>query len=132
MLTLCTSLAPRLIRSDVGGEECGQSYQRACVESWQSFGYNIVSMNCEHELDWALEHFPDVGIIPSPAKAKSFQSIQPLPHIHDMVHAAAVQAQGPVCGLINSDIYLKKNLSESLHLHNCIQPMLRIIPNFTI
>ena len=65
-------------------------------------------MNAEHELDWALENFPSVGIIPSPSEPAPGQIVLPLPKIHDMVHAAAVQAEGPVCGLINSDILLER------------------------
>jgi len=107
MLTLCTSLAPQLGRRDEDGHECGMSYQQECIEGWMQLGAKVVAVNVAEELQWAHRTFPKVGLIPAPADSRSHNNGRPLPYIHDLVQAAAVQAERQYCGVINSDIYLR-------------------------
>lgn len=107
MLTLCTSLAPELGRVDEDGHECGLSYQQECVNGWLQLGVKVVAVNVAEELPWAHMSFPKVGLIPAPSDSRSHNRGRPLPYIHDLVQAAAVQAEREFCGVINSDIFLR-------------------------
>ena len=108
MLTLCTSLAPKLGRQDETGHECGASYQQQCVSSWLEQGAKVVAVNVTEELQWAHRTFPKVGLIPAPTDSRDHNRGRALPYIHDLVQAAAVQAEREFCGVINSDIYLQE------------------------
>ena len=89
------------------GLDCGMAYQQACIASWVESGAKVVAVNVAEELEWASATFPLVGMIPTPSDSREHNSGRPLPYIHDLFRAASFQAEGPYCGVINSDIYLK-------------------------
>jgi len=89
------------------GTECGQTYQKSCVKSWHEMGARVIAVNVSDELAWAQKAFPGVDLIPAPLDSREQTGGRPLPFIHDLVRAASIHSEGPYCGLINSDIYLK-------------------------
>lgn len=107
MLTLCTSIAPRLSRLGEGDLEVGATYQLACVMSWLRFGAKVFTVNGEHEMALLEKAYPRVERCTVDMDAKNRPGGRPVPFIRDLLDCIVKNSGGGWCGLINSDIYLE-------------------------
>ena len=96
--TLFTSIPPSLDRLRKG-REAGAGYQRACVESWRSAGFSVVSVNSATEAD-------AVRSLKVPVHVESVASAN-RPRIADILALAATSG-AKICGIINADCMLLK------------------------
>ena len=93
---LFTSIPPRLSRLR-NGRQVGSTYQHACVESWISAGFTVVSVNAATEVDavHSLKFPVSVVGVKTPNR----------PLISDIL-ALASASGARMCGIINADCRL--------------------------
>jgi len=94
-VTLFTSLPPRITRI-VNGRDFGLAYQRACIDSWISAGFEITSLNPENEIAELLKYDYPIKYLLSP---------NPRPKIFEFLSEASRSASD-LTGIINSDCLL--------------------------
>ena len=94
--TLITSLVPNLSRS-WSRSYVGKDYQVACVTSWLSSGFKVISVNPREETDRLRHLYPDIQFVASSTSGP--------PPITQFFHAAS-RSDSEICGIINSDCVL--------------------------
>ncbi len=94
-IVLVTSISPRNIEN-----------QQAAITTWIESGFRVVSCNVREELADIERYFPDVEFQEMARGAEKVTG-KPCPYIYDMLQVLKEKA-GAVCGIINSDIFLKK------------------------
>ena len=99
-VTLMTSVAPGMSRLDAKGDEIGEEYQVACIESWKLAGFQPVSVNSKNE---AFGHA--LRMIPVDRDATA---ITGRPHVFlaDLLAVASMEAKGRPFALMNADLIL--------------------------
>jgi hypothetical protein len=80
----------------VGGVDFGISYQRACIYSWVTAGFRVVSINSEEEIEILRESDFPVEYISSPS---------PRPKIIEFLTEAR-ESRSELMGIINADCLL--------------------------
>lgn len=94
-MTLYTSLPPRLKRT-AKGRELGTTYQKACIDSWRTAGFDVVSLNTAAEIEALSSSGLDIG----------FHEVEHAPpHIGEMLNVAR-EGASDVAGIINADCML--------------------------
>lgn len=93
-ITLCTSIPPHS-RRPAQGCEFGAEWQVACVDSWISEGFDVVSLNAREEID-------ALGPIASRVEIKELPAGCRLPLIGDFLETVANSGSG-FGGIINAD-----------------------------
>jgi len=79
--------------------------QQLAVESWLKAGFEPVSLNCTEECEHLLAVFPQVEFRQVDRDARK-ETGKPLIYIDDLLVAVAT-ADGPVSGIVNSDIVFR-------------------------
>lgn len=97
--------------------------QRKAMQTWKDAGFDVISCNVKEEIDKLQVVFPQVVFVELSRSGKE-KTGKPFPYIYDILQALNnnIRTQNEVCGIINSDIFLK-NLSgntirEYLAMHN--------------
>ena len=112
-MILATSLVP-------GRDE---ALQRTNVESWQTLGFEVLSINGANEAQALEGRYPGVRIVVAQKTAERVAR-KPVPHIHDLLNALRTRCDEQdtardqcIVGIINADIYLRPvaNLTETIH-----------------
>lgn len=93
-VNLVTSVAPHNVEN-----------QRKAMDSWLRAGFSVTSLNAESEIDQVRRLFPEIDFRPV-ARDASSECGRPLVYLDD-VFAFLRKNGSAVCGLINSDIYLR-------------------------
>ena len=91
-MTLYTSLPGELKRTAIG-RELGAAYQKACIDSWQRAGFDVVSLNCARE----IEELSSAGF-----NVRFIESGDAPPRIGDILDTVR-QGTSEVAGIINAD-----------------------------
>ncbi|MBO5524379.1 MAG: hypothetical protein J5986_12010 [Roseburia sp.] len=90
------------------GNETDLINQRNAVNSWLSLGFRVISTNTAEEIA-SLEHtFSDIAFVELERTGLE-QYGKPVPYISDMLEILHENSwdEEEICGIINSDIYLK-------------------------
>ncbi|MBE9549776.1 MAG: hypothetical protein IMF09_10255 [Proteobacteria bacterium] len=98
-MKIFTSIAPRKLAP---GEV---DRQQLAVESWLKAGFEPVSLNCAEECEQLLAVFPQVEFRQVDRDARK-EVGKPLIYIDDLL-AAVASTDGPVSGIVNSDIIFR-------------------------
>jgi hypothetical protein len=97
-ITLYTSLPPKLSRK-ANGIEIGEDYQRECISSWRSFGFDIISLNSRSEIESLSRLNYGMGFI---------ETASAPPKIADFVEA--IKGSGAAtAAIINADVLIVAN-----------------------
>jgi len=94
-VVIYTSLAPNMRRKALG-REIGESYQRACIESWRKLGTEIVSLNSGSEIRSLSNKEYGVSFLETSAER---------PRIADFVNAAQKSSK-KIAAIVNADCLL--------------------------
>lgn len=83
--------------------------QRLATQSWLDVGLGVISLNAEAEATQVAQQFPDITVQTTSRIAPKTVG-KPLPFITDLLRAAAQHiSEASVVGVINSDIFLRKD-----------------------
>lgn len=94
-------MPPRISRTDVGGNEIGESYQADCIASWIDAGFSPVTVNasCEH-----VGPEPRIRQVRLERDASEITG-KPHPYLSDLLSKIAEETEGPFA-LVNADILI--------------------------
>src|SRR6267154_193514 len=99
-IVVATSFPPKLVRVNAGRPM--EDYDRLCVQSWITCGFEIISLNAPDEIPALASRYPEVQFIPTERNASNLFGRR-TPFIADILSALARES-GSVFGIINSDI----------------------------
>ena len=92
-LTIATSIA-----------QSGLDRQIKAIESWKELGFDVVSINCEEEIEILQSSFPDVKFVQAKRDARDLFG-KPFIYFDDFLeYFKSVDTE--ICGIVNSDIFL--------------------------
>lgn len=95
-MTIATSLAP--------GKEL--TIQRDAIFSWEKIGFTVISVNCEAEIALLKPHFPTIEFVKVYRTASSHYG---KPYVYfDDIMASLWKRDSNICGIVNSDIHLRR------------------------
>jgi len=94
-VTVLTSLPPNTTRI-VNGVDFGPAYQRACIDSWITAGFDVVSLNSESEIAQLRKYDYPISYLASPNSR---------PQIVEFL-TEALRCPAEVMGIINADCLL--------------------------
>lgn len=81
--------------------------QRSAIQTWKNLGFRVLSANVKEEIEALKDCFAKVEFAELPRSGKE-QYGKPIPYIFDMLKILEQCAsEGEICGIINSDIYLR-------------------------
>lgn len=92
-IAVATSIAPKEIEK-----------QQTAIRTWLSNGLQVISVNTGAEISLLAGYFPEVTFIEATRDARETMG-RPLIFLDDVLAALATLG-APICGIINSDIYL--------------------------
>jgi glycosyltransferase involved in cell wall biosynthesis/tetratricopeptide (TPR) repeat protein len=116
---IATSIAPREIEK-----------QKRAIQSWIESGFNVVSVNCEEEIEIAREAFPEVHFLR--AKRNARESLgKPFIYLDDLL-APLKNADSEICGIVNSDIHLMQDKGFISFIHKEASDSLVYIPRVDV
>lgn len=99
----------------VNGNETDLMNQRNAVDTWIALGFEVISTNTAEEISVLENTFSDITFVELERTGLE-QYGKPVPYISDMLKAlyAHITDDEGICGIINSDIYLRniENLQE--------------------
>ena len=99
-MTILTSLTPGNERN-----------QRNAIATWTHQGFNVVSMNCAQERHQLEPRFPGISFVTTQRDGREKWG-KPYVYFDDLL-AYFLQSDCPICGIVNSDVYLwKENLLD--------------------
>jgi hypothetical protein len=106
-IPLFTSIPTRMSRLDAQGNEIGEAYQLACIESWQRAGFEPVSVNSMNE---AFRH--TLRMIPV---SRDASAITGRPHVFfaDLLAVASKEAHGRPFAIMNADLILTPTVARA-------------------
>lgn len=79
--------------------------QKKAVSSWLEAGFDVISCNIQEEIDQISHEFPQVNFVRMHRDGR-LRFGKPYPYIYDILQALK-DSEYDVCGIINSDIYIK-------------------------
>jgi hypothetical protein len=97
-ITLFTSLPPKIKRT-AAGRELGAVYQRECIASWRSQGFEIVSLNARAEIE---------ALLPLSYEVTFKEVASTRPRIYDFL-TIIKEEPAAVAGIINADCMMVAN-----------------------
>lgn len=93
-ITIATSIVPRNLE-----------LQRAAVNTWLELGFRVISINSAAEAAIVAQNFPDITL---KIIDRTAESVTGKPYVYfDDVCKALAESGANICGIINSDIFLK-------------------------
>jgi len=102
-----TSISPAMARTVRGNPAAGPDYQTLCIGSWLAAGFDVLSLNCDSELDVLRPLHPDVKFVAAQRSGLD-QWGAPLVYVGDLV--TCLHDHGyEVGGVINADVFTTRN-----------------------
>jgi len=93
-ITIATSIVPRNFE-----------LQRTAINSWLTLGFKVISINSAEEAAIVSQQFPDIPV--KIANRTAFATTgKPYVYFDDICHSL-FEMKSDVCGIVNSDIFLK-------------------------
>lgn len=82
--------------------------QKKALDTWRNMGFRVISCNVVEEIKVLKEYFPEVHFVELRRSGKETIG-KPLPFIYDILQSLKknIMEDGEVCGIINSDIFIK-------------------------
>lgn len=89
--------------------------QTKAMQTWKDAGFDVISCNVKEEIDKLQVVFPQVVFVELSRSGKE-KTGKPFPYIYDILQALDnnVQCNKEICGIVNSDIFLKNIVAETL------------------
>ncbi len=100
-ITIATTIAPKNIDN-----------QRAAIDSWKHLGFNVVSINSAQEIKQLESSFQDIEFVTAKRDAGD-RCGKPYIYFDDFL-SYFKNAEGRICGIINSDIHLSDERLKAL------------------
>lgn len=91
--------------------------QKKAMETWRALGFDIISCNVCEEMVQLKKLFKNVSFVELARSGKEIAG-KPFPFIYDILQAlkSKVREKNELCGIINSDIFLKNISINELEL----------------
>lgn len=81
--------------------------QKKAIRTWSDIGFNVISCNVQEEIDQLRVYYPDLSFHELKRSGKEITG-KPFPFIYDMLQILEKNSiEDEICGIINSDIFLK-------------------------
>ena len=113
-----------LVTSLVPGNRIKLQY--AAVESWENYGFDIVSLNTQEEIDKLAEEFPKITFVPQIRDGRNIAG-KPVIYINNILdYLKGTRHQ--FCGIVNSDIYFAPGYKLKDHIEAMASGSLVISP----
>ncbi|TWJ33043.1 hypothetical protein [Geobacter argillaceus] len=93
-LVVATSIVPRNIE-----------LQQSAIASWQALGFDVISINSSSEIKAVQQYFPSVSFVSADRTAEQLTG-KPFVYFDDVCRALT-ESGADICGIINSDIFLR-------------------------
>ncbi len=91
--------------------------QKKAVKTWKDIGFRVISCNVKEELKGLEGFFPDISFFELNRSGKETTG-KPFPYIYDMLQVLkANSGEEEICGIINSDIFLRGIEKEDIKRH---------------
>lgn len=92
--------------------------QKKAMGTWENIGFRIISCNVKEEIEVLRKVFPKVFFVELKRSGKE-KTGKPFPYIYDMLQILSdhVLEEKELCGIINSDIFLKNISEEEIREH---------------
>lgn len=92
--------------------------QKKAMQTWKDIGFRVISCNVIEEIEVLREVFPEVSFIELKRSGKESMG-KPFPLIYDMLQAlkSNTQEEDKICGIVNSDIFLKNISAEEIQAY---------------
>lgn len=90
-----------LVTSLVPGKR--MSLQYTAVQSWKDYGFDVVSLNTEEEIDKLLSNFSNITFVPQMRDGRIVAG-KPVIYINNILDYLK-ETKHRFCGIVNSDIY---------------------------
>lgn len=92
--------------------------QKKAMQTWKDIGFRVISSNVIEEIEVLREVFPDVFFVELKRSGKELTG-KPFPFIYDMLQALKgnTQKEDDICGIVNSDIFLKNISAEEIQAY---------------
>ena len=90
--------------------------QLKAIQTWKNMGFEVISCNVAEEIKLLQPFFQEITFVELARSGKE-QMGKPFPYIYDILQALKYNChnnKGEICGIINSDIFLKHLSIEAL------------------
>ena len=90
--------------------------QLKAIQTWKNIGFEVISCNVAEEIKLLRPFFQEITFVELARSGKE-QTGKPFPYIYDILQALkhnCYNNKGEICGIINSDIFLKHLPREAL------------------
>lgn len=90
--------------------------QLKAIQTWKNIGFEVISCNVAEEIKLLRSFFQEITFVELARSGKE-QTGKPFPYIYDILQALkhnCYNNKGEICGIINSDIFLKHLPREAL------------------
>lgn len=90
--------------------------QLKAIQTWKNMGFEVISCNVAEEIKLLRPFFQEITFVELARSGKE-QMGKPFPYIYDILQALKYNChnnKGEICGIINSDIFLKHLSIEAL------------------
>lgn len=97
-------------------DEYEMQKQRKALQTWENMGFKVISCNVAEEIKLLQPFFQEITFVELARSGKE-QMGKPFPYIYDILQALKYNChnnKGEICGIINSDIFLKHLSIEAL------------------
>ena len=98
--------------------------QLKAMQTWKNMGFEVISCNVAEEIKLLRPFFQEINFVELARSGKE-QTGKPFPYIYDILQALKHNChnnKGEICGIINSDIFLKHLPIKALQSHFCSTP----------
>lgn len=89
--------------------------QKKAMQTWENMGFRVLSCNVKEEIKLLKPIFSQVDFVELPRSGKEITG-KPFPFIYDMLQVLEVNIKenNEICGIINSDIFIKNLPKEAI------------------
>ena len=121
-----------LVTSLIPGQRMDIQFE--AIQSWLNYGFEIVSLNTQSEIDKLAGKFPSVRFLPQPRDGRIIAR-KPVIYVNDILDYF-IETKHKRCGIINSDIFLAPDYQFKERIETAVTGTLLISPrtdvsNFT-
>lgn len=100
-------------------DEYEMQKQLKSIQTWKNIGFEVISCNVAEEIKLLQHFFQEITFVELARSGKE-QTGKPFPYIYDILQTLKHNChnnKGEICGIINSDIFLKHLPIEALQTH---------------
>lgn len=92
--------------------------QKKAMRTWEDIGFRVISCNVVEEIEVLREIFPEASFVELKRSGKELTG-KPFPFIYDMLQVlkSNVQKDDEICGIVNSDIFLKNISAQEIQAY---------------